>query len=79
MRNLAAIAVSGLVLASLATAQTINAPLGQPLTSPNQGNPGGGIYINLQVNTTITIVNLNYVASDVTPATNSSVNLFVGP
>lgn len=79
MRNLAAFALSGLVLASVATAQTINVPLGQPLTSPNQGNPNGGLYFNLTVNQTVTFVNLNYVASDASPTGNSSLNLFVGP
>ncbi|HEX6812436.1 MAG TPA: hypothetical protein VF384_12480 [Planctomycetota bacterium] len=79
MRNLAAIALSGLVLASVASAQTFNCPLGQPLTSPNQGNPNGGLYFNLTVNVPITFLNLNYVASEVSPTGPSSLNLFVGP
>lgn len=65
------------LLPSLALAQTC--PLGQPLTSPNQGNPGGGLYFNLTVNTTVTLTHLNYVASDSSLAGDSSLNLFVGP
>ena len=77
MRNLAALALSGLVLASISTAQTC--PLGQPLTSPNQGNIGGGIYFTVTVNTTVTWTQLNYVASEVSATGNSSLNMFVGP
>jgi hypothetical protein len=78
MRNLAACA-SGLVFVAVATAQTTNVPLGQPLTSPNQGNVGGGIYFDLTVNTTVTFVNLNYVAADTSPTGNSSLEMYVGP
>jgi hypothetical protein len=66
-----------LLLPSLAFAQTC--PLGQPLTSPNQGNIGGGLYFNLTVNTTVTLTHLNYVASDSSLAGTSSLNVFVGP
>ncbi len=79
MRNLLSLAAASLALATLASAQTFNCPLGQPLTSPNQGNVGGGIYLNLTVNTTITLVNLNYVASDVTAVGNSSFRMYIGP
>lgn len=78
MRTLAALALSGLALASFATAQTINCPL-SPVVAANQGNPGGGIYFNMTVNTTVTIVNLNYAASAASAAGLSSLNLFVGP
>lgn len=79
MNNLAALTLSSLVLASFASAQTFNAPLGQPLASPNQGNPGGGVYIDLNVTTTVTLLNLTYVASDASAAGNSSLNVYVGP
>ena len=53
--------------------------LGQPLTSANQGTPNGGVYLNLQVLQTLTINSITYVASDASPAGNSSFNLFLGP
>src|SRR5436189_6448947 len=77
MRNLGALALAGLVLTTLASAQTCN--LGQPLTSANQGNVGGGVYFNLTVTNTVTFSSLTYVASDTSLAGNSSFNMFVGP
>jgi hypothetical protein len=76
MRNLA-FALSGLVLTTLASAQVCS--LGQPLTSPNQGNPGGGLYFNLTINTTVTFNSVTYVASEVSATGSSSFNMFVGP
>jgi hypothetical protein len=75
MRNLA-IAVLGLAVAATAQSPLL---LGQPLTSANQGNPGGGIYFDLQVNTTLTINSITYVASDASGAGNSSFRMFFGP
>ncbi|MEO6595670.1 MAG: hypothetical protein ABIP94_13030, partial [Planctomycetota bacterium] len=79
MRILSTLAVAMFAAATLCPAQTINSPLGQPLTSPNQGNIGGGIYFNVTFNTTVTWVNLNYVAADQAAAGTSSLEMFVGP
>lgn len=54
-------------------------PLGQPLTSPNQGNPGGAVYFNMTVNTTVTWDQLEYVSSGASPAGNSSFEIYFGP
>ncbi|MFN3241557.1 MAG: hypothetical protein ACE37K_08595 [Planctomycetota bacterium] len=54
-------------------------PLGQPLTSANQGNPGGAVYLNMTCNTVVTWDQLEYVSSDASPAGNSSFEIYFGP
>jgi hypothetical protein len=77
MRTISLLAAA-LSLASLCPAQfTCN--LGQPLTSANQGNVGGGIYFNLSVTQTVTFNSITYVSSDATTGTTSSFNMYVGP
>jgi hypothetical protein len=78
MRKLISLAAATLSLAALCHAQqTCN--LGQPLTSANQGNVGGGIYFDLVVTQTVTFQSITYVSSDATTGTSSSFNMFVGP
>lgn len=69
--------VSMFGLALSAQAQTLN--LGQPLTSPNNGNPNGAVYFNITVTNTLTWDSLTYVASDVSNTGTSSVKIFFGP
>jgi hypothetical protein len=78
MRKFSFFASTALVFAAVAPSQ-FTCPLGQPLTSANQGNVGGGIYFNMTVTSTITWNSIQYVASDTTPIGNSSFELYVGP
>lgn len=78
MRKLSIFASTALVFAAVAPSQ-FTCPLGQPLTSPNQGNIGGGLYFNVTVTTTVTWNSIQYVASDGSTAGNSSLELYVGP
>lgn len=74
MRILSALALSA--LASSALAQTLTTGL----APNNQGNVGGGLYFDLQINTTITITSLDMWAGSNTPASTScSWELWLGP
>lgn len=78
MRTLSPLVAALVAAAAIAPAQTV-CNLGQPLTSANQGNVGGGIYFNLTVTQTVTFQSITYVSSDATTGTQSSFNMFVGP
>jgi hypothetical protein len=78
MRYLAIATIAA--FAATATAQTT---LNTGLTAGNQGNVGGGLYIDLQVNNTLTITSINHwlnVGSTTTPFNgNVSWELWLGP
>jgi hypothetical protein len=68
--------VSLLLSASLAAQITLSTGL----TANNQGNSGGGLYFDLQVNTTISITQLNHwVGSNGTTSGNLALDLYLGP
>ncbi|MBM3963354.1 MAG: hypothetical protein FJ306_15880, partial [Planctomycetes bacterium] len=74
MRKLAFLSLG--LLAATASAQTLNTNL----TPNNGGNVGGGLYFNLQVNTTLTITQLNMWTGGATVAnSNASFELWLGP
>src|SRR5690606_8569921 len=68
MRNLSVVLSAVLGLAAASQAQIV-LNLGQPLTSANQGNPGGAVYFNMVLTNTITWAEFQYVSSDATPTT----------
>ncbi|MBL8756008.1 MAG: hypothetical protein JNK15_22125 [Planctomycetes bacterium] len=76
MRTLA-LAIAGLSLSALATAQS----LALASVPGNNGNVGGGIYFNLTVNQTLTINSIDYHAKNDGAAGPymSSFDMFVGP
>tara|TARA_R110002072_G_scaffold46591_13_gene129316 strand:+ start:41443 stop:43098 length:1656 start_codon:yes stop_codon:yes gene_type:complete len=78
MRNPVLLAATVLGLAVVSQAQT-TLNLGQPMTSANQGNPNGGIYFDMVVTNTITLDEIQYVASDASPAGTSAFNMYFGP
>ncbi|MFN9757542.1 MAG: hypothetical protein ACK58X_14110 [Planctomycetota bacterium] len=74
MRKLAFLSLG--LLAATASAQTLNTNL----TPNNGGNVGGGLYFNLQVNTTLTITQLSMWTGGATVANaNASFELWLGP
>lgn len=75
MHKLAILALSA--LASTAIAQS---PLNTLTGGTNGGNPGGGIYFDLQVNATVTLTQLTFQTGAATTAgPNAFVDIYLGP
>jgi hypothetical protein len=75
MRNLTLLAIVGLV-----SATTAQSPLDMGLIVNNGGNPGGGLYFNLTVNSTVTITDVNFgIGANTALGASCSVNLWLGP
>ena len=75
MRKLAILALSA--LASTALAQS---PLTTLTGGTNGGNVGGGLYFDLQVNTTVTLTQLTFLTGAATAAgSNAFVDIYLGP
>ena len=75
MRKLAILALSA--LASTALAQS---PLTTLTGGTNGGNVGGGLYFDLQVNTTVTLTQLTFLTGGATLAgSNAFVDIYLGP
>ena len=71
---------AALVTTALTAQGQVVLPLGQPLTSANQGNPNGAVYFNMTVNSVVTWDELEYVSSDATPSgAVSSFEIYFGP
>jgi hypothetical protein len=71
-----------LALSTLATAVVAQSPLVTLTGGTNQGNPGGGLYFDLQVNSTITINQIRVLTGNATttPTTGTSVmEIWLGP
>lgn len=64
------------VLASLGLAQS---PLNTLTGGTNQGNVGGGIYFNLQINTTVTITQIDFRCGANTVAGTGTLDVYLGP
>ncbi|MFT4511923.1 MAG: hypothetical protein ACI89X_001391 [Planctomycetota bacterium] len=77
MRNLALLATTALGLAAASQAQIV-LNLGQPMSSPNQGNFGGAVYFNMTVANTITWTKFNYVSAGAAAGV-SAVDIYFGP
>jgi len=69
-----------LAMAAMATSALAQTTLSTLTGGTNQGNVGGGVYFDLQVNTTITITSLNFqVGANTVAGTNAFVDLYLGP
>lgn len=65
-----------LALSALGTAQS---PLRTLTGGTNQGNVGGGIYFDLQINTTVTFTQIDFLCGANTTAGTGTLDVFLGP
>lgn len=68
--------LSALALSAAALAQS---PLNTLAGGTNQGNVGGGIYFDLQINTTVTITRLDFRCGANTVAGSGTLTVYLGP
>jgi hypothetical protein len=74
MRRFSLLAVAA--LSSLAVAQS---PLNTLTGGTNQGNVGGGLYFDLQINSTVTITQIDFRCGATTVAGTGTLDVFLGP